>query len=64
MPASETLKRLDFRYNDTPRAQTRDGIEIYYESRGEGPAGVGVDRDDGHLGARPETLLRAVHGRV
>jgi 3-oxoadipate enol-lactonase len=39
MSASETLDRLELWYHeDAPRVQTRDGVELYYESRGEGPA--------------------------
>ncbi|MGW5354316.1 alpha/beta fold hydrolase [Streptomyces sp. NPDC004031] len=37
MAGYEELSRLDMTYNDTPRIRTREGVEIYYESRGEGP---------------------------
>lgn len=37
MPGYENLSRLDLTYReDTPRIPTREGVEIYYESRGEG----------------------------
>lgn len=37
MPGYQNLSRLDLTYrDDTPRIATRDGVEIYYESRGEG----------------------------
>jgi pimeloyl-ACP methyl ester carboxylesterase len=37
MPGYENLSRLDLSYReDTPRIPTREGVEIYYESRGEG----------------------------
>jgi pimeloyl-ACP methyl ester carboxylesterase len=36
-----TLARLELSYDkDTPRIRTREGVELYYESRGEGPAVV------------------------
>jgi len=37
MSGYEELARLDLSYHeDTPRIRTRDGVELYYESRGEG----------------------------
>ncbi|MGW0770440.1 alpha/beta fold hydrolase [Streptomyces sp. NPDC002676] len=37
MPGYENLSRMDLTYREgTPRIQTREGVEIYYESRGEG----------------------------
>lgn len=37
MPTYENLARLDLTYDeDAPRMPTREGIELYYESRGEG----------------------------
>jgi pimeloyl-ACP methyl ester carboxylesterase len=34
----DELSRLDLTYNeDTPRISTREGVELYYESRGQGP---------------------------
>lgn len=37
MPGYENLSRLDLTYrDDTPRIATREGVEIYYESRGAG----------------------------
>jgi len=37
MPGYENLSRLDLTYReDTPRIATREGVEIYYESRGAG----------------------------
>lgn len=39
MSASDTLERLDLSYQEgAPRIRTRDGIELYCETRGEGPA--------------------------
>ncbi|MEV7807458.1 alpha/beta hydrolase [Microbispora sp. NPDC088329] len=39
MPNYEALHRLELDYHeDTPRIPTRDGVELYYESRGEGTA--------------------------
>jgi pimeloyl-ACP methyl ester carboxylesterase len=39
MSVGETLERLEIRYReDAPRIRTREGVELYYESRGEGPA--------------------------
>jgi pimeloyl-ACP methyl ester carboxylesterase len=39
MSAGETLERLDLSYReDAPRIRTREGVELYCESRGEGPA--------------------------
>jgi pimeloyl-ACP methyl ester carboxylesterase len=37
MPGYENLSRLDLTYReDTPRVSTREGVELYYESRGAG----------------------------
>lgn len=37
MPGYENLSRLDLTYReDTPRIATREGVELYYESRGAG----------------------------
>ncbi|MCK9893438.1 alpha/beta fold hydrolase [Frankia sp. AgB32] len=37
MPGYENLSRMDLTYReDTPRIRTREGVELYYESRGEG----------------------------
>ncbi|MFD9460121.1 alpha/beta fold hydrolase [Streptomyces sp. NPDC060027] len=37
MPGYENLSRMDLTYReDTPRIPTREGVELYYESRGEG----------------------------
>ncbi len=39
MPGYENLSRLDLTYReDTPRIPTREGVELYYETRGEGTA--------------------------
>ncbi|HKN51969.1 MAG TPA: alpha/beta hydrolase [Amycolatopsis sp.] len=39
MSAGETLERLDLSYHeDAPRIRTREGVELYCETRGEGPA--------------------------
>ncbi|HZF89920.1 alpha/beta fold hydrolase [Streptomyces sp.] len=38
MAGYEELARMDLTYNeDTPRIPVREGVELYYESRGEGP---------------------------
>lgn len=37
MPGYENLSRMDLTYReDTPRIATREGVELYYESRGDG----------------------------
>lgn len=39
MSAAETLERLDLSYQEgAPRIRTRDGVELYCETHGEGPA--------------------------
>lgn len=39
MPGYENLSRLDLTYHeDAPRIRTREGVELYYEVRGDGPA--------------------------
>jgi pimeloyl-ACP methyl ester carboxylesterase len=38
MSADEAQDHHDLSYRDTPRVRTRDGVELYYESSGEGPA--------------------------
>jgi len=39
MSASDTLERLDLSYLEgAPRIRTREGVELYCETRGEGPA--------------------------
>ncbi|WP_086740742.1 alpha/beta fold hydrolase [Streptomyces glaucescens] len=39
MSAAEALEQLDLQYpEELPRVTTREGVELYYESRGEGPA--------------------------
>lgn len=38
MSAGETQEHHDLSYRDTPRARTREGVELYYEADGEGTA--------------------------
>ncbi|WP_329172227.1 MULTISPECIES: alpha/beta fold hydrolase [unclassified Streptomyces] len=38
MSVDEAQDHHDLEYRDTPRIRTREGVELYYESTGEGPA--------------------------